>query len=165
MVASPAAANAATIHHSCVRSPCSTPWSIASFARYGGTRLAAVAARSDRIASVVRSLYGAVSRARVETRRTVARQDQSSTSAPRSRIKWLPGCQTLTRRSASLRSRGGNHVSPACPLLPLCTHFATRRSDRRAAKREEGGKPHGFPRPFPRVSASRSRRRLHALCE
>src|SRR5439155_25839897 len=59
---------------------------------------------------------------------------------------------------ASLRSRGGNHVSPTSPLLSESPRRARRpRGARAAAPRASlrsqrglvGGKPPGFPRPFP----------------
>src|SRR5690348_6245101 len=72
------------------------PSSIASFARNGGASAVAVAARSDPIASAVRSLYGAASSASVRSRRAVRRHDQSETRTGRSIDRWLPACQTLT---------------------------------------------------------------------
>ena len=50
-----------------------------------------VAARSEPIASAVRRLYGAASRASVEIRRAVRRHDQSSTLAPRCIGQVRPG--------------------------------------------------------------------------
>ena len=68
------------------------PWSIASFARYGGSSETPVASSRKRIASAVRALYGAVRRASVLTRRTVARHDQSSTvRAARAHQMACPG--------------------------------------------------------------------------
>ena len=58
-------------------SPSLIPSSIASLARNGGASAVSVAAMSEPIASAVRARYGAVSRASVETRRTVWAQDQS----------------------------------------------------------------------------------------
>src|SRR3954447_23676956 len=74
--------------------------SIARPARYGGSSATSVASSSAPIASAVRSLYGAVSRASVRIRLRDAAHDQSSIEArlPRS-VRWEPGCQTLTART------------------------------------------------------------------
>src|SRR5947208_7535827 len=96
--ARPATRKAATIQLSFARSWLWIPSSTAYFARNGGASAVAVAARSETIESVVRHRYGAVRRASVASRRRVLDHDQSSTSAPRSRIRWPPGCQTLIAR-------------------------------------------------------------------
>src|SRR5438874_367146 len=96
--ASPASRNAPTITQRVPRLWRRIPSSIAYLDRNGGASAVAVAASSEKIDSVVRVLYGAVSRARVAIRRRVRRQDQSSTSAPRCIVRWLPGCQTLIAR-------------------------------------------------------------------
>src|SRR6266446_3363705 len=59
-------------------------------------------------------------------------------------------CARLTPpRSPLARSRGGNLVSPASPLLANCTLRRSRRCDRRERQRERAGKPPGFPLPLP----------------
>src|ERR1051326_347530 len=102
----PAATNSAAMIHSACRFSWLMPRSIASLARYGGASAAAVAASRKKIASAVRALYGAVSRASVVIRRAVACHDQSSTFAPRSRSRWLPGWWTLTAASLPNTSQG-----------------------------------------------------------
>src|SRR5690349_9926290 len=53
------------------------------------------------------------------------------------------------RRSPSARSRGGNRVSPARPLLCAWPRRA-RRAERCARRGDRAGKPFGFPwSPFP----------------
>src|SRR5919201_3640222 len=95
---SPAARNAPTIHQSRVRSWRRIPSSTAYLERKGGASAVAVAARSETTESAVRVLYGLVRRASVRSLRRVRAHDQSSTSAPRCCVRWLPGCQTLTPR-------------------------------------------------------------------
>src|ERR671923_1043776 len=106
-LAKPATRKAATIHQSLARSWRRIPSSTAYLDRNGGARAVAVAASSEKTDRIVRTLYGAVSRASVARRRRVRRHDQSSTFAPRSCVRWPPGCQTLMRRSPAGRSRGG----------------------------------------------------------
>ena len=96
--ARPASRKAATITQSAPRLWRRIPSSIAYFDRKGGARAVAVARSSEKIERVVRVRYGAVSCVSVASRRRVRRQDQSSTSAPRWIVKWLPGCQTLIPR-------------------------------------------------------------------
>src|SRR5919198_5851590 len=74
------------------------PSSTAYLERKGGASAVAVAASSETTESAVRRRYGLVSRASVSSRRRVRAHDQSSTSAPRCCVRWLPGCQTLTAR-------------------------------------------------------------------
>ena len=100
--ASPANRKMATITQSAPRLCCLIPSSIAYLDRKGGASAVAVARSSEKIESVVRVRYGAVSWASVASRRRVRRQDQSSTSAPRCIVRWLPGCQTLIARDPLL---------------------------------------------------------------
>src|ERR687887_550021 len=93
---SPAARKAPTIHQSRVRSCWRIPSSTAYLERKGGASAVAVAARRETTESAVRRRYGLVSRASVSSLRRVRAHDQSSTSAPRCCVRWLPGCQTLT---------------------------------------------------------------------
>src|SRR3954452_8839752 len=93
--ASPAARKIATITQRVPRSWRLIPSSIAYLDRNGGASAVAVARSSEKIERIVRARYGAVRRASVASRRRVRRQDQSSTSAPRGIVRWLPGCQTL----------------------------------------------------------------------
>src|SRR5581483_3798509 len=112
------------------REPAS-PWSASSsayFARYGGASAVAVAVRSEMTEKPLRTRYGRVSRHSVPRRRRVARRDQSSTSAPRSRIRCPPGWWTLTPRPfrpcpvpGTGRVRSG-HAS-CCRLLDLATRL------------------------------------------
>src|SRR5262245_34611471 len=95
----PATRKAPTIHQSFARSCCAIPSSTAYLERYGGASAVAVATRSATAERMVRVLYGRVSRRSIPRRRRVPCQDQSSTCAPRSRIRCPPGCQTLTPTS------------------------------------------------------------------
>src|SRR5213594_2809306 len=101
-LASPASRKMATITQSAPRLFFLIPSSIAYLDRNGGASAVAVARSSEKIESVVRDRYGAVRRASVASRRRVRRQDQSSTSAPRCMVRWLPGCQTLIARDLLL---------------------------------------------------------------
>src|SRR5262249_6932743 len=103
--ARPAPTNAITIQPSVVV----RPWLTSSTAlptRIGGASDAAVAARSETIASAVRALYGLASRESVESRRLVADQDQSSTLTPRCWTRCDPGCQTRTSRTPPKNASG-----------------------------------------------------------
>src|SRR5919199_2032942 len=93
--ARPASRKAATISQSLPSSCWRIPSSSAYLARNGGASAVAVAARSEKIEKIVRVRYGAVRRPSVASRRRVRRHDQSSISAPRCMVRWLPGCQTL----------------------------------------------------------------------
>src|SRR5919199_2297022 len=106
---SPAARNAPTIHQSRVRSCRRIPSSTAYLERKGGASAVAVAARRETTERAVRALYGLVRRASVSRRRRVRAHDQSSTSAPRCCVRWLPGCQTLTRRLLLVDARAFPH--------------------------------------------------------
>src|SRR5919109_2807423 len=106
---SPAARNAPTIHQSRVRSWRRMPSSTAYLERKGGASAVAVAARSETTESAVRVLYGLVRRASVSSLRRVRAHDQSSTSAPRCCVRWLPGCQTLTRLGFLVHARAIPH--------------------------------------------------------
>src|SRR6266516_2934510 len=101
-LASPASRKTATISQRAPRLFFLIPSSIAYLDRNGGASAVAVARRSEKIESVVRVRYGAVSRASVASRRRVRRHDQSSTSAPRCIVRWLPACQTLIARDLLL---------------------------------------------------------------
>src|ERR671932_2014430 len=81
------------------------PSSTAYLERKGGASAVAVAARRETTESAVRVLYGLVRRASVSSLRRVRAHDQSSTSAPRCCVRWLPGCQTLTRLGFLVRAR------------------------------------------------------------
>src|SRR5919108_5404048 len=171
IVPTPATTKRATIHQSCARSLWRIPWSIASLARYGGARLAAVAASNERIARAVRSLYGAARRASVATRRAVARQDQSSTCAARSRIRCPPGCQTLTGVLFHVHAREHWESPPPRPTPRAYrrrTHACVTGASHQREFRRRGRarrKPSGFPGPFPTRGDACSRSRLHALRE
>src|SRR5215204_467846 len=112
MFASAATRNRPTMTVSAWRSLSWIPSSSASFARYGGASAVSVAASSDATASVVWSLYGAVRRASVETRRAVRCHDQSSTWASLCADRWVPGCQTFI---AGSRTSSSAHVPGKTP--------------------------------------------------
>src|SRR5262249_11388830 len=122
-------------------------------------------------------------RARVPTRRAVARHDQSSTVAPRARLRWLPGWWTLIAGSFARFVRNGQVLGtvpgprPARPwlkvrcLAPAGGRRASRAgvSDResRSTKRRKlwtnrhtpGGVPGTGTGPTGRVRSPASRRR------
>src|SRR5919204_789731 len=106
---SPAARKAPTIHQSRVRSWRRIPSSTAYLERKGGASAVAVAARRETTESAVRRRYGLVSRASVSSLRRVRAHDQSSTSAPRCCVRWLPGCQTLTALGFLVDARAFPH--------------------------------------------------------
>ena len=97
-LAEPAATKSATMTVSASTSPLLTPSSMASLARNGGASAGQRAARSEPIASPVRSRYGAARWASVETRRTVRAHDQSFTSAPRCIVRWIRPARSSHRR-------------------------------------------------------------------
>src|SRR5712691_1169647 len=156
----PARMNSATMLHSAPALWRRMPWSIASFARYGGASEIAVARSRKKIAAAVRPLYGAVRRVSVEMRRTVARQDQSSTFAPRSRIMCPPGWWTLTP-SPALPRVDADAPPVGETLFPPRAPFSSTAPFARSTKRETSR----FPAPFPTRGRAGSRRRLHARRE
>src|ERR687888_129344 len=94
------------------------PSSTAYLERKGGASAVAVAASSETTESAVRRRYGLVSRASVSSRRRVRAHDQSSTCAPRCWVRWLPGCQTLTRWLFLIDARAFPHPGWVGARLP-----------------------------------------------